>query len=212
MKKYLLVISVLIWISIAAAGCHYGLLSMNLNELKALLNQAEESIGFLFVLFFSLRILLFIPSSVFILTGSMLFSVWENLIFALLSMFITESLIYFYGRYLNRARVITLIAEKYPKLYGKMNRKKYIYLFSVIALPAAPTDFACLLASALRMKYLYYIGIVLIGYIPLILLYSLFGKVLMNHSSLMAILSATVLAGCVLVIVFKSKKELSKEC
>ncbi|MGL4819682.1 MAG: hypothetical protein ACRC5C_06850, partial [Bacilli bacterium] len=89
--------------------------------------------------------------------------------------------------------------------YLQENDEKFLKL--MVGLPSAPTDLACFVASTIGMRYVTYIRSVLIGSVPIVILYTTLGEYLLTHPVIT--LLCTVLFFVSLFFIF-SKSQLLK--
>jgi len=210
MKKFAPLIIIGMWITLFFIAYHYHLTNLSISEWKTLLQHTSVNISILFVLVFCLRIILFMPSSVLIVVGSFLFSPIENICLSLIGMFLTETFIYAISRTVSQNKVNQYIHKKYPSLYEKILKNRSRYLFGAIATPLAPTDAACFAAASTKMPYFHYITIVILGNIPIAILYTFYGDLLFSSPWITLGLSILcILVIGVLFVLRKNKKQKS---
>ncbi|MEW4283253.1 TVP38/TMEM64 family protein [Priestia koreensis] len=177
MKKFIPILALISLWSIAwITADRYHI---TIHDVQHWIRHQNDYAYLLFVLAFSFRILLFIPSSLFIIMGGMLFSPVETIIMTIISMGITESIIYLLGNHYARTEIFVRLKRKYPTLFEKLKGKHWP-LFFIMSSPGAPTDAACFLAASLQMRYPWYILMVGLASIPMATLYYYFGRLLLK--------------------------------
>ncbi|MBP0727139.1 TVP38/TMEM64 family protein [Bacillus sp. RG28] len=208
MKKFAPLLIIGLWITLFSVAYHYHLTNLSIEEWKTLLKHTSVNIPILFVLVFCLRIILFIPSSVLIVVGSFLFSPIEGICLSLIGMFLTETFIYAISRTVFQNKVNQFIHKKYPSLYEKILNNRSRYLFGAVATPLAPADAACFAAASTKMPYFHYITVVLLGNIPIAILYTFYGNLLISSTWVTLALSILcILVTGILFVLRKNKKQ-----
>jgi uncharacterized membrane protein YdjX (TVP38/TMEM64 family) len=124
-------------------------------------------------------------------------------------MFLTETFIYAISRTVFQNKVNQFIHKKYPSLYEKILNNRSRYLFGAVATPLAPADAACFAAASTKMPYFNYITIVLLGNIPIAILYTFYGNLLI--SSTWVTLALSILCILVIGILFVLRKNKKQE-
>lgn len=186
------VLIILIWSSLIFIAHKLGLTSMGFEELQLLIMQLDYMAPLIFIMLFCFRLLLFIPSSVFIVVGAFFFHPLQNIIFAIIAMFITETIIYYVGSQFTNSPLHRYIHTNYPNVYERLKTNSLKYLFILVASPLAPTDATCFIAATLKIPYPNYIITVLTANMPIISLYTLFGKLLLVSPIMVGILSILI--------------------
>lgn len=181
------------WIILLLFAFKYGFFHLNINEIKQIVLHSTIDPILIFLGFFCLRILFFIPSTMIIIAGSILFQPFETILLSILGMLLTETIIYIVSRSILRDRIHQYMSKKYPFLYEEIviNRKKY--LFITVATPLAPTDAACFLAATTNMPYISYVLIVFAANIPIATLYTFYGNFLLNAPWITVCISAVII-------------------
>ncbi|MBO9130757.1 VTT domain-containing protein [Bacillus sp. 165] len=206
MKKLWPVILMLVWIMMFGFAYKLGFTNMSIEELQHLVKSVQSYAYIVFILLFTSRLLLFIPSSVFIVAGGIIFSPLESIPMAFCSMFLAETIIYIIARHFADSPVHRYISKKYPQVYLAMEKNQSKYLFLVVASPMAPTDAACFVAASMKMKYGKFIMTVLAGNIPIILLYTFFGKTLIHSPAWGIVMGAILIFLCIAVSINRKKR------
>jgi len=212
MKKFAPLIIIGMWITLFSIAYYYHLTNLSISEWKTLLKHSSVNLPILFILVFCLRIILFIPSSVLIVVGSFLFSPIEDICLSLIGMLLTETFIYVISRTVSQNKVNQVIHKKYPSLYEEILKNRSRYLFGALATPLAPSDAACFAAASTKMPFFHYITIVLLGNIPIAILYTFYGNLLISSPWMTLALSIfCILVIGVLFVLRKSKKQKSSK-
>ncbi|MGG0174623.1 TVP38/TMEM64 family protein [Gottfriedia acidiceleris] len=180
MKKFIYPIFFLSWIVIVLYMKHFGFLTNDMNQIKDVVYGFSGGAQWIFLLIFSLRLCLLLPSSIFVIVGGIMFPLWQNILISIVSMIISQSGIYLIGRYFSNTEMLNGIRKKYPKLYKSIESNSGRFLFLISCSPATPIDLACFLTAAMKMSYKRFLSLMISGFIPLIIFYSLFGRTILN--------------------------------
>ncbi|WP_028402985.1 TVP38/TMEM64 family protein [Ectobacillus panaciterrae] len=210
MKKYLFIIAVVNWMIIIGAAYKFNFLVTSVSDLEQVIAASRENVYLLFCLLFILRLLLFIPSSVFIVVGSILFPFFENILISIVCMLVTSTIIYIAGRRFVNSPIHCFVSQKHPEVYKRIeeNRQKYLFLF--VLMPIASTDMACFIAASTRMGYIPFIITVFAAIVPFVSLYTFFGKTLITSPETALFITLTIIVFVLLGARMK-KKETEKE-
>ncbi|WP_084006737.1 TVP38/TMEM64 family protein [Gottfriedia luciferensis] len=174
--KYRVITLLSSWSILLVVMYEFGIIPFSKNELIQFITDRQDYALLLFFAIFSLRFVLMIPSSLFLLTGIFLFNPWIVLLLSLGSMFITESIIFIIGKKINKSLWYKNFLNKHPKIGQRIKKNQYWMLFILGAVPTCPTDAACLISSASGMRYRPYIMIVLLSNTCYALWYVLLGR------------------------------------
>ncbi|MGL4820898.1 MAG: TVP38/TMEM64 family protein [Bacilli bacterium] len=178
MKKNITILALLFWVTLFFGLQYFGIVDLSIDSITSYIEEHEQYAHLLFTLFFTFRILLFIPSSVFLAAGALLFGPIEIMVISLISMFFTETAVYFIGRTFRDAPFLVKMKAKYPGVVSKLENNQKKFLFLLGAVPTAPTDVACLLVSSMGMRYVPYIIVVLLANTAYSSYYAIFGGLL----------------------------------
>jgi len=173
--KYRVITLLASWSILLVCLYELGIIPFSKNELIQFITDRQDYALLIYFVIFSLRFVLMIPSSLFLLTGIFLFNPWIVLLFSLGSMFITESIIFIIGKKINKSIWYENFLNKHPKIGQRIKKNQYWMLFILGAVPTCPTDAACLISSASGMRYRPYIMIVLLSNTVYALWYVLLG-------------------------------------
>lgn len=177
-----IIIVVFIWLIIAKLLLDAGLMTTDVQNLKAFVYKYEAYAEIIFVLISTLRVITFIPSTIFIILGGLVFGPIEGFILSMCAMVFSETIIYLIGKYLRNSRLKEHIYKKYTSIVKMVDEFNYIILAIGVLTPITNTDLFCLVSSFMGLKYLKYILTIIIANIPLMLIYSYIGSGVTNSS------------------------------
>jgi uncharacterized membrane protein YdjX (TVP38/TMEM64 family) len=174
-KRNKLILMAIFWLAIVAVLYSQGMITTDINKINEVIGENPFKMRVLFVLLSTVRVLFFIPQTVFIIIGSMLFGPYVGFALSVLSLAISQSIMYAIGRYfqikllgkgfLEKNRITIAILEKYG----------YKVLALGIACPVTPSDLITLLAACIKLNYKKCIAIILMADAPMIFLYGFLG-------------------------------------
>lgn len=172
LKKFTLLLMLIVFILLICILLKLNLTNNNLINLFSSNFKYKELI---FIILASLRIILFIPGSVFFIIAEIVFNPVEAFIINLTSIILSETILYFTSKILTESKIHKFINRKYPKLHQIIMRNNIKILVLGILCPIAPSDAACFLASSTGLSYKKFIIIVTLSNAPMLALYSLIG-------------------------------------
>jgi len=157
--------------------------SFTAESLKQMLNNNSSLILFVYIALSCLRAMLFLPSTIFVLMGTVLYPDEPVfvLVVSMIGILIGASLVY------KAASVLTpdqlLSGKNLTRLEGVHNKMEK-YGFSIVLLwsffPAVPTDLICYVAGTIKMSFWKFILAVFLGELILVSLYIWTGKSLLE--------------------------------
>ncbi|WP_088044211.1 TVP38/TMEM64 family protein [Bacillus sp. EAC] len=194
MKKFIYSIICLSWICLMLSMKHFGFLTFDTNHIRDVVRSFAEWAPWIFFLFFSLRLCLLLPSSIFVIAGGMMFPLWQNILISISSMVISQSGIYLFGRFFSTTEMLNGLQEKHPKLYKSIETNTSRFLLLMSCSPATPIDLACFLSAAMKMRYTKFLSLMISGFTPLVIFYSLFGRTILDYPWLSVIITVCLFA------------------
>ena len=93
-KNKILIITVL-WLIIIAILYSRGILTTDIDKVSAIIRNNPSKMQVLFVFLSTIRVVCFIPQTIFILIGSALFGPYTGFLLSILSLFLSQSIVYF---------------------------------------------------------------------------------------------------------------------
>ena len=148
--------------------------SFTQEKLADFLSQFQGFIILLYLFIFSLRGFIFIPSTVLILTGTLLFSPYLLILLASIWNVTSSSVVYFFSDFLwvRKEAKSQFWKDKIKKLEKKLNEHAFWYITISGLIPIFPTDLVSAIAGISKVRYrIFALGIFLWG-LPLISAYA----------------------------------------
>jgi len=173
-NKALLIISV--WIVIAVMLYKGGLLTTDINKINQVMGTNPIKMRGIFVLLSSFRVIFFIPQSIFVFIGSILFGAYEGFILSFISLIIGQTIIYISGRYLQKWFIAEKYLEKNKNIITHIKMYGYKFLALGIVCPVLPSDAITLTAAFMKLDYKKCILTIMLAGSPLMFLYGFIGK------------------------------------
>lgn len=170
-KKEILKISIILAVMIGLGiACYFILKHFGITDVDGLRKIIESSgaWGWLvyMAMFIGVSILLCaIPgtSATFIIVAIVLFGSWKAFAISTISVVIASSIMFFLGNTFGEKTAIKIVgAESLHKAQELIDVKSKIFLPLMFLFPAFPDDALCMVAGMTKMKYWYFITIVLI--------------------------------------------------
>ncbi len=149
--------------------------SFSAESIKTLIQPYEGYALLIFLILSIVRGLTLLPSTPFVIAGTLLFpnQLWMVFWISIIGITFCSILLYYFSSYLSFDK---LFEKKFPKkiefVKNKLNSPKgvlFVILWSFF--PLVPTDLVCYVAGSIKMKFSYFITGILLGEIPLIYLY-----------------------------------------
>jgi uncharacterized membrane protein YdjX (TVP38/TMEM64 family) len=186
---------VAIWTAFIYILFRLNLLTGNINNLNQFFNSSGNYKELLFIALSSLRIVAFIPSAVFMILGGMLFNPFEGVALTLISVVLSETIVYITSKILVSSQIKKQLINKYPRLYELLLKNNKRILAIGILCPIAPSDMVCFLASSTGLSYSKFILTVIVSNTPMMILYGFLG------SSVLASANNTIIIACIIVMI-----------
>jgi uncharacterized membrane protein YdjX (TVP38/TMEM64 family) len=138
------------------------------------LNQFQWFVILLYLFVFSLRGFFFIPSTVLILTGTILFPPYLLIILASIWNLTSSSLVYFFSDFLwvRKEARWQFWKEKMKNLENKLKQHAFSYITIWSIIPIVPTDIICAISGISRVKYRTFVLAIFLWGLPLIATYA----------------------------------------
>ncbi|HBJ1646800.1 TVP38/TMEM64 family protein [Clostridium botulinum] len=163
------------WFIIVTILYTTGTLTTDLNKISHSIKGNPIVMQLIFVLLSTIRIVFFIPQTIFILIGSVIFGPYIGFFLSLLSLALSQSLVYFIGRYLN----VQILGEDFIDNHSNTINiiKKYGYKILVLGIvcPIAPSDLITASAACIKLNYKKCISLIVMADAPMIFLYGFLG-------------------------------------
>lgn len=174
-KRDKLILISIFWLVIVAVLYSKGMITTDLNQINEFIGDNPFRMRVLFVILSTVRVLFFIPQTIFILLGSMLFGPYVGFALSVLSLVLSQSIMYAIGRYFQHQLLGEEFLKKNKVIIATLKQYGYKILALGIACPVAPSDLMTLSAACIKLNYKKCIAIILIADAPMIFLYGFLG-------------------------------------
>jgi uncharacterized membrane protein YdjX (TVP38/TMEM64 family) len=195
MKSISKFLVVAIWAALIYTLYRLDLLTGNIDNLNQFFDESGSYKTLIFVALSSLRIVALIPSAVFMVLGGIIFNPFESILLTLISIIISETMVYVASKVLVSSQIQSYLINKYPKLYELLLRNNTRILSLGILCPIAPSDVACFLASSTGISYRKFMTTVVFSSMPMIILYSFLGNNVVSSAN-----NTIIIAGIIILI------------
>lgn len=194
MKRIIKFLIVVVWVTLIYILFRLNLLTGNMDNLNHFFSIWCNYKALIFVVLSSLRIVALIPSAAFMVLGGMIFNPMEGFALTLISVILSETIVYATSKILVSSSIQKYLVNKYPKLYKLLIRNNIKILAIGILCPIAPSDVACFLASSSGLNYRKFILTVIIANMPMMILYSFLGNSVISSANSTVIIVAIIFA------------------
>jgi uncharacterized membrane protein YdjX (TVP38/TMEM64 family) len=181
-----------IWTVIIYILFKLNLLTGDADNLKQFFNNTGNYKELIFIALSSLRIAALIPSAVFMILGGMIFNPLEGIALTLISVIVSETIVYGTSKILVSSHIQDYLINKYPKLYDLLLKNNTKILAIGILCPIAPSDVACFLASSTGLNYRKFILTVIASNMPMMILYGFLGNSVLSSVNNTIIIAAII--------------------
>lgn len=206
MKKISKFLIIVIWGALIYILFRLNLLTGNIDNLNQFFNGCDSFKVLIFIGLSTFRIVALISSAVFMILGGILFDPLKGILLTLISVILSETIVYLTSRILIGSNIQNYITNKYPKLYQLLLKNNTRILAIGILCPVAPSDVACFLASSTGISYRKFILTVVISNMPMMILYGFLGNSFLSSGS-----NTIMLLGIIIIISIYSLYLWSKE-
>lgn len=149
---------------------------INVNEVQRYLNTHGSKAEILFLLFWLIRLPIFLPGVLLMILGGVCFEPWKAVILSMTGMVLSQCLIYFIAKLFPIQKITNFISKKYPGSKELLEAHQYKFLAIGILCPVAPSDIICYLSASAGIRFRQYVATILLANLPLIGLYSFMGE------------------------------------
>ncbi|KHD36561.1 hypothetical protein NL50_08510 [Clostridium acetobutylicum] len=192
MKKLHKTIMLLIfWIILLFIAYKFGLHSAYFNKLSVIAESNPILIRCLFVLLSTIRIVFLIPQTIFIIYGNMLFGPYEGFILSMLSLVISQSIMYAMGRVIENQFCGTFLERNKEKIVIIKNESYKILALGIIC-PIIPSDLMTMSAAFIKLSYKKCVAVIAIAGAPIVLLYNFLGTRLITNIAFKSYTTITI--------------------
>ncbi|MEG2539482.1 MAG: VTT domain-containing protein [Clostridium sp.] len=167
------IIIILIWII-----CGFYIYKLDiLNSKDSIIMFLEDSnnvYGYIiFIILSVIRIALFIPQTILIITGSIIFGPITGTILSVIALILSQSIMYVVGRYFGENSLIYFLLNENNRYKDLLKKYGYKMISMGIICPIAPSDVIVMITGYLRFSYIRSLVVIILSDLPMIFLYSL---------------------------------------
>ncbi|WP_125153283.1 VTT domain-containing protein [Clostridium rectalis] len=171
-KKNKLIMFTILWLIVIGILYYTNVLTTDINKISTLIKGNPLKMKVIFVLLSTIRIMFFIPQTIFIIIGSIIFGPWVGFILSLLSLIISQSIIFFIGKNLNSSLLEDNFSLKQKNIINILKHYGYKILALGVICPITPSDLITFSAACIKLNYIKSIIVITIADIPIIFLYN----------------------------------------
>ena len=150
-------------------------MDFNIESLRVWI-ESKQFAEMLFILLWSLRLVLFIPGVTLMVLGGLIFQSEKAFILSLVGIVLSDTLVFLLAKSKVLGGLRKKISEKYPEIISMIESYSYKILGVGVLCPVAPTDVIVFLSSYVGMKFSKFLLIFIIANIPALFLYSYLGE------------------------------------
>ena len=150
-------------------------MDFNIESLRVWI-ESKQFAEMLFILLWSLRLVLFIPGVTLMVLGGLIFQSEKAFILSLVGIVLSDTLVFLLAKSKMLGGLRKKISEKYPEIISMIESYSYKILGVGVLCPVAPTDVIVFLSSYVGMKFSKFLLIFIIANIPALFLYSYLGE------------------------------------
>lgn len=195
MKRISKFLIIAVWAVLIYILFRLNLLTGNMDNLNQVFISCGSFKVLIFIALSSLRIVALIPSAVFMILGGVIFNPFVGVLLTLISVVLSETIVYLTSKILVSSGIQNLFVNKYPKLYELLLKNNTKILAIGILCQIAPSDVACFLASSTGVTYRKFILTVVIANMPMMILYSFLGNSFLSFGD-----NTILIAGVIILI------------
>ncbi|MEN8077124.1 VTT domain-containing protein [Clostridioides difficile] len=162
--------------------------------------ESKQFSEILFILLWSLRLVLFIPGVTLMILGGVIFEPDKAFILSLVGIVLSDTLVFSLARSRMLSGLRNKISLKYPEIISMIESYSYKILGVGVLCPVAPTDVIVFLSSYIGMKFSRFLIIFSTANIPALFLYSYLGESFQGSSMNTVFIVVTLAISAVLSI------------
>lgn len=194
MKKAGKLLIICIWIFIIYLLFKLNLFSASMNDVNKFISRYSQYKTLIFVLLSTIRVAALIPGAVFMIIGGIIFNPIEGIFLTLISIILSETIVYWVSRFLIGSKIEEYLINKYPNVYKALRKNNSKLLSIGIICPIAPSDAACFMASSTGLSYFKFILIVAISNLPMMFLYGFLGNSIVTSFNNTIVIASMIIA------------------
>lgn len=174
-KRNKVIMTLIFWIVVVFTLHSFGLITTDLSKINAVVGKNPIKMRCLFVFLSTVRVAFFIPQTVFIICGSMIFGPYEGFLLSVISLVISQSIMYTAARFFQKQLLGEAFIEKNKENIIILKKYGYKVLALGIACPVIPSDLITVLAACIKLNYKKCIITIVMAGAPMIFLYGFLG-------------------------------------
>lgn len=188
-----------------------GLVGGDLDTIGDKIKEYNSYALLIFFLLFTFRLFFFVPATIFMVTGGLLFSPIQAVPVGMLAIITTETAVFIAGRYSKNSKLYHNLLDKYPTIFKYLEKCTPSYLIVTLLCPIVPLDVTCFAVATTNMKYYQFILAVITANLPIHILYSLFGSTILSSPILGLGIGFTIFLVSILIIIIWKKSTAKME-
>lgn len=150
-------------------------LDFSIDKLRIFIESKQFS-ELIFILLWSLRLVLFIPGVTLMVLGGIIFEADKALILSLVGIVLSDTLVFCLAKAKMLSGLRNKVSSKYPEIINMIESYSYKILGVGVLCPVAPTDVIVFLSSYVGMKFSRFLIVFITSNIPALFLYSYLGE------------------------------------
>lgn len=171
-KKNKLFLLIILWLIIIGILYYTGILTTDVDKISNIIKLSPVKMQLIFILISTIRVVFFIPQTVFIIIGSIIFGPYVGFLLSLCSLVFAQSIMFFIGKYLNKELLGDDFSIKHNNIINILSHYGYKILALGIVCPVTPSDLITASAACIKLNYIKSIIIIVLADAPMIFLYS----------------------------------------
>jgi uncharacterized membrane protein YdjX (TVP38/TMEM64 family) len=176
MKKRNKIIMILVfWIVVMSVLHSLGFITTDFNKINVIIGNNPIKMRCLFVFLSTVRVGFFIPQTIFIIGGGMIFGPYEGFLLSVLALIISQSIMYVIGRFFQKQLLGESFLEKNKENITILKKHGYKVLALGIVCPVTPSDLITVSAACIKLNYKKCITTIVMAGAPMIFLYGFLG-------------------------------------
>ena len=184
------------WLLIIGILYTSGIFTSDPNKIRDIISGSPIKMQLLFILLSTFRVIFFIPQTVFILLGTLLFGPYVSCVLSIISLILSQSIMFILGNYFNKQLLGSDFINKHDTIVKSIKEYGYKILALGIVCPITPSDLITALAACINLDYKKSIAVIVFTDAPMIFLYGILGTTIEGtyFFNVLAILAITIIS------------------
>ncbi|ADL53338.1 VTT domain-containing protein [Clostridium cellulovorans] len=153
----------------------FGLITTDLNKINVIIGNDPIKMRCLFVFLSTVKVAFLIPQTIFIIGGSIIFGPYEGFLLSVLSLAISQSIMYVVGKFFQKQLLGETFLEKNKEIISILKKYGYKVLALGVVCPVTPSDLFTVSAACIKLDYKKCIATIVMADAPMIFLYGFLG-------------------------------------